>query len=374
MAVKDALWRLPLRLYDARRSRRCPPAERILIVQNTVKQRSITRDFSRWVERHVPELRARFEFRVLPTRIRDWSRYALVTFWGGDTLIDRAPWLYREAVRFTEACHAREIPVINPATRWLNAAKSRSAAIVAGAGLRTPRTCRVVDVESFMADRSGLPLPLLIREDRCHAQPSVLVRSHDELRRVGWRRFRNPIAVEFIDTRARGDCLYRKYRYIAVGGTGIAKHLMFRDDWEVRAEQAVDASTVAQEMAFISRPDANHILFQRARRMLGLDVVGFDYAYDRVGRVVVWEANPFPDTNYPEDPRSRHIVPATQRTFAAMARLYLRRRDAMCRPCWTTCWPRFPTTTPRSETASAWRLESIQSRRPSRREAPCSFP
>ncbi len=78
-------------------------------------------------------------------------------------------------------------------------------------------------------------------------------------------------------------------------------------------------------MAFISRPDANHILFQRARRMLGLDVVGFDYAYDRVGRVVVWEANPFPDTNYPEDPRSRHIVPATQRTFAAMARLYLRR-------------------------------------------------
>jgi hypothetical protein len=58
-----------------------------------------------------------------------------------------------------------------------------------------------------------------------------------------------------------------------------------------------------------------------------LDVAGFDYTYDRSGKPVVWEANPFPDTNFPENPMSKHIFPAVERTFAALARLYLRRAD-----------------------------------------------
>ena len=71
MAVKDALWRLPLRAFDAHRNHRCRGDPRILIVQNAVKQRSITRDFLRWIERHVPVLRARLEFTLLPCQ-GDW--------------------------------------------------------------------------------------------------------------------------------------------------------------------------------------------------------------------------------------------------------------------------------------------------------------
>ena len=139
-----------------------------------------------------------------------------------------------------------------------------------------------------------------------------------------WRQFRNPIAVEFIETRAAGQHLYRKYRYMAVGGTGIAMHLLFGHDWEVRQEHVLNAATIAEEAAFVGRPDSNHVLFQRARRMLGLDVVGFDYSYDRAGRVVVWEANPFADLNYPQELSSGRKFPGLERTYAATARLYLR--------------------------------------------------
>jgi hypothetical protein len=325
MAVKDALWRLPLRAYDAHRNHRCRADERILIVQNTVKQRSITRDFLRWIERHVPALRTRLEFCLLPCQTRDWSRYLLVAFWGGDALMERAPWLYDEAVRLTRRCQARGIDVLNPATRWPNAAKSRAAQLIATTGIRTARMQPIVDVPTFLADHAGLELPLLVREDRGHQRPSVLVTHADQLRQIPWHRFRNPIAVEFIDTSSPIDNLFRKYRYIAVGDTGIAKHLMFDQHWEVKAERVMTDQTKAEETAFVNAPDPNHDALQAARRVLGLDVVGFDYAYDRQGRLVVWEANPFPDINYPSVPWSRHIFPAVARTYAALARLYLRR-------------------------------------------------
>lgn len=327
MAVKNALWRFPLRAYDVNRNRRCTARERILIVQNAVKQRGITRDFLRWVQRHVPELRARFEFCLLPCRVRDWSRYLLVAFWGGDALLDKAPWIYQHAVTLTGQCQDHEVGVINPATHWPNAAKSRASGLIAATGIRTAKMHPISDLPGFIRDRAGLALPLLVRENLGHQQLSVLVTRGDQLRQVPWHRFRHPIAVEFIDTRSRVDNLFRKYRYIAAGDTGIAKHLMFDHHWEVKAERVMTDRTKAEETAFVSAPDPNHAAFQAARRALGLDVVGFDYAYDRDNCLVVWEANPFPDTNYPTAPWSRHIFPAVDRTYSALARLYLRRAN-----------------------------------------------
>jgi hypothetical protein len=327
MAVKDALWRLPLRAYDARRNHRCTTDERILIVQNAVKQRAITRDFLHWLECHLPELRARLEFCLLPFEVRDWSRYLLVAFWGGDTLLDQAPWLYQDAITLTRGCRVHGLRLINPASHWSHASKSQAAKLIAATGIRTARMHPISDVPAFIANRAGLALPLLVREDHGHQQRSVLVHRDDQLRQVPWNRFRHPIAVEFIDTRSRGDNLFRKYRYIAVGGTGIAKHLMFDRHWEVKSERVMTDQTKAEETAFVNAPDPNHAALQAARRAIGLDVVGFDYAYDREGRLVVWEANPFPDTNLPTVPWSRHIFPAVERTYSALARLYLRRAN-----------------------------------------------
>ena len=154
--------------------------------------------------------------------MRDWSRYALAVFWGGDTLIDKVPWLYREARRFTELCQSRGIPVVNPATRWQNVAKSRSSAIVAAAGLRTPRIERVHDVQQFVAIvpacrcRSSFARTVATAASFAAGSQARRARTHP----VG--RFRNPIAAEFIETCAVGQPLYCKYRYVAVGGTGIA--------------------------------------------------------------------------------------------------------------------------------------------------------
>lgn len=327
MAAKDALCRLPLRLGDAWRNRGASAEGRILVVQNAVKQRTVCRDFLHWLERHVPELRNRLEFGLLPCRVRDWSRYRLMTFWGGDTLVEKAPWLFAAAVALSHQCQSHGIPVINPAGSWPNVAKSRAAQRMTAAGLRTPRIEPIADVSAFLRGRAGLSFPLLIREDRCHAQLSVLVTSKEQLERVPWRRFSRPVAAEFIGTRSFVDGLYRKYRYIAVGDTGISRHLMFDQAWEVREERVLTDAARAEETAFVDSRDPNHAVFQAARRALGLDVAGFDYTYDRSGELIVWEANPFPDTNFPENPLSKHIFPAVERTFAALARLYLRRAN-----------------------------------------------
>ena len=47
-------------------------------------------------------------------------------------------------------------------------------------------------------------------------------------------------------------------------------------------------------------------------------MVAFDYGYDLEGRLVVWEANPFPDLNYPTESWSRHIFPSLARGLAAL--------------------------------------------------------
>jgi hypothetical protein len=165
----------------------------------------------------------------------------------------------------------------------------------------------------------------LIREDRCHGQPSYFVGSREDLDRVPWNKLRRPVAVEFVDTRSSVDGLYRKYRYMAVDGVGLAHHLVFNHDWEVRGSKVKSEATRAEECDFIYGRDPNHRTLRNARQALGLSLAAFDYAYDQAGKLVVWEANRFPDVNYRRDDWSRHARAAQDRTFAAIARSYLRR-------------------------------------------------
>jgi len=326
MAVKDVLWQLPVRAGNARRNARCGDGERILVVQNAVKQRTVARDFFAWIEWHVPELFERIEFAVLPCRAPDPRRYRLVVFSGGDILPDYAPWIFRQAMRLSKRCAELGIDVMNPASSWFT--KSQSARIMAGLGIRTPRIEPICDVDVFLSRAESLQTPLLIRDDQSHGRPSYLVESEAELRRVPWHRLRRPMAAEFIDTRNPIDGLYRKYRYVAVDGVGLSHHLVFSHHWEVRGSQVKSDATRDEECDFIYRPDRNHAQLQAVRRALGLGLVAFDYAYDLAGRLVVWEANAFPDINYRMNHWSRHARRAQDRTFAALA------RDLMRRACW----------------------------------------
>ena len=42
---------------------------------------------------------------------------------------------------------------------------------------------------------------------------------------------------------------------------------------------------------------------------IGFDIVAFDYGLDRSGALVVWEANPFPDLSYAENPIFPYKLP-----------------------------------------------------------------
>jgi hypothetical protein len=110
------------------------------------------------------------------------------------------------------------------------------------------------------------------------------------------------------------------------GTAGVPRHLIVNGQWEVRPEHRLsDARLREEELHYVNHPDPNHDVLDRARRALGLDVVGFDYSYDCDGRVVVWEANPFLNLNYPTSRVGLHIAQAVERSFAVVARLYCQR-------------------------------------------------
>jgi hypothetical protein len=326
-ALQSTLRRVPLRIHDAIENRRHATATpRILITRPTARREATFDDFLPWVTAEVPELRSRIEFHRLPCRVRDWSPIGLHVSWMGDTFDLWSARTARWAGRLVEECRQRGIALVNPANLMPNSGKSRGAELMRTAGLRTPYSVRITDPAAFRRDCGGLAPPFLIREERCHGQRTELVADEADLARIDFARYRWPIAAEFIDTRDPRDGLFRKYRYVAAGDLGLPRHLMVNQSWEVRPERRVMNDALRdEELAYLNRPDPNHEALQRARRALGLDVLGIDYSYDRDGQVVVWEANAFLDLRYPDNPKSVHIFPAVVRTFAAVARLYLER-------------------------------------------------
>lgn len=327
LAWKGRLMYVPRAMQDAWTNwRHVRGAPRLLIVRHAAKNWYVFRDYLAWLQREFPEVRARFEFRLLPFRPADWSRYALHALWAGDTIAQWSPRGFNQAKELLDQCDQFGVPVINRVDQLANAAKALGAKLIRSTGIRTPQMVRIHNPQRFCRDFAGLAFPLLIREDRGHGQPTAFVASPDELRKLDLERYREPIACEFIDVRDPRDGLYRKYRYLAAGEMGLPKHLIINDHWEVRPQRRVQTdATRREELAFLHEPDPNHALLQRARRALGLDVIGFDYSYDAQGRVVVWEANPYPDLNYPKNPWSRHIHFAVEKTFAAVTCLYLQR-------------------------------------------------
>lgn len=173
---------------------------------------------------------------------------------------------------------------------------------------------------------AGLPLPLLIREDRGHGRPIFLLGRREEIPHVPLARYRHPIAVEYIDVCSESDGLSRKYRYLAAGDLGVTRHLMAGRDSEVRPKkQVIDERTRAEELAFLAPPDPSAAALQRARRALGLDVVAFDYSYDQEGGLVAWEANPYSDLRFTKNPELRHTFRFLHRSYAAVLWLHLQR-------------------------------------------------
>lgn len=303
-----------------------PRAERrprFLIVRHKKYQRTFFDVILRWVEANLPGLSPLFDVRELPTRVKNWSPYALHVAWLQDPVQQWSATTYQQALDLAAQCDERGIPVVNRVDCLLNATKSRGARLMSEVGVETPRMAPILNPREFQETLLGLELPLFVREDWGHARNLFRVDSADDLHRIPWATFERPLAIEAVDVRDPRDGVYRKHRYLAAGALGISHHLQISREWITRGEnRVVTPETRNEELNYISQPDRHHAILQRAREALKLDLVAFDYGYRPDGRMIVWEANPFPHFTFATQ-RLTYRNPAMHRTMLAIVRMYL---------------------------------------------------
>ncbi len=325
-SLKAILGHWPLRLHDAIQNRRFATADqRFLVVRHPSKNPFFYDVLLHWLEQSFPAVRSLFELRTIPFHIPHGSNYVLHIPWLQDPVQKWSPTVYRQANRLATQCDDLGIPIINRVDRLPNAVKSTGARLIGSAGIRTPKMALIDNADEFRETHGGLELPLLVREDWGHGGLVCRADTSAEVQKLPLRRFSRPVAVEFIDVQSRRDRLYRKYRYVAAGDLGIAHSMHVCKGWKAKGTEAEYTDALRdEELAYTSCPDPNHEQLQAARVALGLDFVAFDYSYDLAGRLIVWEANPYPHIHF-SNTRRLYRRPATIRTLAAMVSLYFMR-------------------------------------------------
>ncbi|MBF2098045.1 MAG: hypothetical protein IGQ88_06675 [Gloeomargaritaceae cyanobacterium C42_A2020_066] len=299
---------------------------RILVLRHPYCQTNFYQIVLDWAKLNCPEILYHFELRILPCETHTWPEVSLHIPWLQDPVQQWSTKAYAKAQAIAEQCRSRNIPIINPVDKLLNATKLAGSCRIAQAGLRTPKMVAITNLSQFKQDLGNLKLPLFIREDWGHGGKITQLDTEDEVSTLTLEGFVRPIAVERVDAQSK-DGLYRKYRYIVAGQRGISHHLMITPNWITRGEDRLfTEETRAEELAYIQAPDPNHSRFQAALEKLELDFVAFDYGYDKNGDVIVWEANPFPFIHFSgPDGLLLYRQTAIHRTLAAMLALYLER-------------------------------------------------
>jgi tetratricopeptide (TPR) repeat protein len=218
-----------------------------------------------------------------------------------------------DADRAAPALHALEqllaavaAPVINEPERVLATAREPNAARLAALdGILAPRIVSVplADLRSGGAEfveQHGFAFPLLVRAPGFHTgQHFTLVkRAADLADALAGFPGDDVLLIEYVDVR-NSDGRVRKYRMMAVDGTLYPMHVAIAQEWKVHyftADMAGDAANRAEDERFLADPVAvlgvpALTALARVRDAIGLEYVGIDFALDRTGRVVVFEAN-----------------------------------------------------------------------------------
>jgi hypothetical protein len=166
-------------------------------------------------------------------------------------------------------------------------------------GVRTPNI--VVLPRNDFCRANGLTFPLLLRANGFHnGQHFVRVESREDL---GVAAAELPgktlLAIEYLNARGL-DGMARKYRVMCIGGVLYPLHLAISANWKVHyltADMATNPAHRAEECRFLE--DMPAVLGATAMKALtaigealGLDYVGFDFALDSDGSILLFEANP----------------------------------------------------------------------------------
>jgi hypothetical protein len=187
-----------------------------------------------------------------------------------------------------------------------------------------------------------ISFPLLLRSPGYHTGRNfILVENETELSAAAARLPGNDLLViEYLDARGQEGSA-RKYRVMMIGGKIYPLHLAISRDWKVHyftSDMADRPDHRAEELAFLG--DMPGVLGERAmaalcaiRDALGLDYAGVDFALNRDGELLLFEANATMVLASPDpDPRWTYRRPAI--TSAIDAVVAMVRERAAGTPKW----------------------------------------
>jgi hypothetical protein len=197
-------------------------------------------------------------------------------------------------------------PVINAPDRVLATAREVNAARLAALdGVVVPRMVTVPLAQlrgdgAALAAQHGFAFPLLVRAPGFHTGEhfKLVERAAGLAEAIAGFPGDDALLIEYIDVRdATGRV--RKYRMMAIDGTLYPMHVAVAQQWKVHyftADMAGDAANRAEDGRFLGDPGAvlgapGLAALARVRDAMGLEYAGIDFALDRAGRVVVFEAN-----------------------------------------------------------------------------------
>jgi tetratricopeptide (TPR) repeat protein len=190
-------------------------------------------------------------------------------------------------------------PLINPPARVRPTGRAENARRLASIpGVIAPRIERITRQALLAA--AALEFPLLLRSPGFHTgRHFVRVESRAGLAAaLESLAGEELLAIEYLDARG-ADGMARKYRVMWVDGALYPLHLAISRDWKVHyfsADMAQSPAFRAEERRFLE--DMPAVLgapamaaLARIFERLGLDYAGIDFALDRNGSVLLFEAN-----------------------------------------------------------------------------------
>ncbi|HRK20744.1 MAG TPA: hypothetical protein PLX06_02995 [Fimbriimonadaceae bacterium] len=298
------------------------PPPKILVLRHRLRDPAFYDQFLHWLVFHYPDTAEHFFIHDLPDPIPDNPRYCLLVPWLQDPVEQWSPTTFQQVVALSELLGQRGIRTVNRLENQANSSKCRASEIIRSVGFRTPRMVLIQDVKAFLAT-PNLPFPFIVRENEGHRGPMIRVTCGAELERVPWKELFCPVAVEFVDVADPNDGLYRKFRYTVCGQYGVSHHMVVSENWITHGDNRLISDTSREEeLEYLRQEDPHREAFFKAAAAMELDLLAFDYGYDREGRPVVWEANPYPSIQFGvSDTIYRNA--ARHRTFRCMLAMYL---------------------------------------------------
>jgi hypothetical protein len=298
-----------------------------------------------------PELHRALRFHETGMAPPDLSGARAVVFWLGDPLRELYPGCFADASAIESQARARGLRVVNPPSALSNSIKSVQAKLWLDAGIPASPCVPFRDRAELDGALAGLAFPVLLKGDRMHSQDHMhFCRSAEEVRALSDAALPLPgIATPFVDTREgwatkRPGSIWARYyhkkRVMIFGDAIQARHVFFSENPIVGLTSSLgrhgrksrrrhlvrifgprgdQRAMLEEDYAFFRSDGEAAELMLRAARALGFGYAALDYATFADGRVMLWEANPYP------------AIPGPGNYTLPKERRFEERFDALCR-------------------------------------------